>query len=80
MSNRRASHRDRYDPHRLPHSGQARVATLRNLADSAGAAFGWDEDAEARLERGARLHAARGALAWTLACIGLVMLAYAMAG
>lgn len=80
MSHDSGPYPDRFEPHRLPHPGQARVATLRNLADSAGAAFGWDEDAEARLDRTVRLHAARGALAWTLACIALVILAYMAAG
>ncbi|MGY6643682.1 MAG: hypothetical protein ACXIVD_00530 [Salinarimonas sp.] len=80
MSNDRASHRDRFAPRHPPYSGQARVATLRNLADCAGAAFGWDEDGEQRLDRAARLHAARRALTWTLACIALVMFAYAVIG
>ena len=80
MSHDSGPYPDRFDQHRRPHSVQARVATLRNLADSAGAAFGWDEDAEARLDRTVRLHAARGALVWTLCCIGLVILAYSVTG
>lgn len=80
MSHDFGPYRDRFDVHGRPHPGQARVATLRNLADSAGAAFGWDEDAEARLDRTVRLHAARGALAWTVCCIGLAILAYIIQG
>ncbi len=62
------------------HASRARVATLRNLADCAGSAFGWDEDTQSRLGRDERLHAARRALGWTLACIVLVALFHVTLG
>ncbi len=79
MSSDPFSNRDRFDPRHAPRSGQARVATLRDMAYFAGEAFGWDEGLDMRLDRAARLHAARRALIWTLAGIVLVFFACASA-
>ncbi|MCC5977385.1 MAG: hypothetical protein JJU21_04945 [Salinarimonas sp.] len=78
MSNDPLSHRERFGFHRAPGSRQARVATLRDMAHFAGEAFGWDEGQDGRLERGARLQAARRAVAWTLAAGVLMMLVFAL--
>lgn len=79
MMNDRHPRRDPFAIRQMPHSGQARVAALRNIADCAGSAFGWDEDRDLRLDRAARLHAARRAFSWTLACIVLMMLIHSLA-